>query len=127
MMATQKPKGRGCVGPTKIASRLRFDAGAGSDLTTAEIAFGAAMSRYKARWKIINPTCAEILDVMMDLGYVNDERNFETCIVNFAHAMHAYKKIKRFPTWSEALSVALSMGWRKQIKEPQDSSGENNG
>lgn len=112
---TSKKKGRGCCGPAKIASRLRFDPVSALELTAEDVAFGAAMHKYLAKYKLVMPTCGEVLDVLMDLGYANAEKDFGKCVQDFTMAVHAYKKRQRrpFPTWSEVLGIAKDLGWKE--------------
>lgn len=99
--------------PKKLRQKNRFAAKGGEQLNTDAMRFGAAMTAYlgsrnKAGW-----TPAEVLDVMMSLGYRNHEKDFEVNVHQFTTALAAFKKKRRrlFPTFSEVLAVAAGQGW----------------
>lgn len=114
-MKTISPKKNGCCGPTKIASRNRYDSRTGADLSSEEIIFGAAVRDYMTRYRQINPTCGEILDVAMTLGYSNGERDFEAAVQTFTKAVAAFKRRKRrpHPLWSEVLGILRDLGYTR--------------
>lgn len=100
----------------KITLKNRFDSRDGADVSPEAKAFGAAMRKYlagRSSW-----TCGEVIDVLMGLGYVNAERDFEVCVHRFTVALDYFKRGGRkkknrrpFPTWSEVLQVAARVGW----------------
>jgi len=71
-------------------TRTRFVPISSDDLMPDEIAFGAAMQAYLARWGSFGGwTCGQVLDVLMDLGLDNPQPNFEICAHSFTTAICA--------------------------------------
>jgi hypothetical protein len=110
-----KSSKRGCCGPTKIPSPLRYSADSAVDLTPAQLAFSGVMQLYLSHRRKTNCTCGEILDVAIGLGYIAPHKDFAFCTKQFTNALHQYKKKEQrpWPTWSEVLGVLLALGWRQ--------------
>lgn len=99
----------------RIRTINRFYSGHSEDLTPEAVAFGAAMQKYLIIRRKVGWKCGEVLDVMMDLGYVHPNRKFEILVQQFTDAITRFKKKKyRFPSWQELLTVAEILGWKKR-------------
>jgi hypothetical protein len=107
--------------PAQLAQKNRFATKGAEGLDPEAVRFGAAMqtylgSRYKAGW-----TCGEVLDVMMSLGWKNLERDFEVNVHALTTAIALLKRgtsrrtRRRFPTFSEVLAAAASLGWYRGV------------
>jgi hypothetical protein len=101
-----RPKGR--------MGKNRFDGKDSENLNADEIAFGAAMQTYlggRADW-----TCREVLGVLISLGYVNSQRNFEINVQKLTTAITDLKRKthRMFPSFSEVLKVAVRQGWHRR-------------
>ena len=99
----------------KIASKLRFDTKDGASITPEEVAFGLEVRRYCQRWRVAYPTCAQILDAAMSMGYrPKDEADFETLVRRFQRTLHDYKRREKkpVPLLSEVLGVLKRCGYR---------------
>lgn len=107
-------------------SKNRFDPRSSEDVSPAVVEFGCAMIAYLSRWRCRAWTCGQVLDVLVELGYVNSDRNFEACVHAFTLAVEKLKRGRivrrnskrirvpnRFPTWSEVLAVAIKCGWSR--------------
>jgi hypothetical protein len=111
-----RPERGGCCRITTITSRLRFTAD--NELTAEEVGFGRAMNRWLVQHHRIDATCAEVLDIAIDMGYVGQDRNFEASVHAFTRAMHTFKRTTRRPRplWSECLQVMKKLGWKLPAK-----------
>jgi len=110
------------VDPALITAKTQFTSTiGGKDLTKEDTDFGAAMHRYLAQRRRSAWTCGEVLDVLLDLGYVNATRDFQMCVQRFTTAIEAFKRgtkktRRKFLSWSEVRAVAATCGWRQRGK-----------
>ena len=86
------------------------------EATPAETAFADAMTRYLRRWRCINPTCGQVLDAAMTLGYrppPGASKDFRELAEEFRAALHQFKKSNQRvrPSWPEVLGVLKNLGW----------------
>jgi hypothetical protein len=110
--------------PAQLMTKNRFDGKDSENLTIEQVKFGRAMKDYLR--KLTPPrsdwTSAEVLDVLMILGYRNHERNYELNVHRFTLAIEVLKngsgdakerkRTRRlFPSFGEVLYVAMREGW----------------
>lgn len=101
-----------CASRAQIAAKIPF-ASNPKDSTPKLEFFISALKKYSPPRNKHAWTCAEILDVLMDMGYRNEERNFQICVHQFAVAVAAFREKTRDTLyWRDALDLASLEGWR---------------
>ena len=103
----------GCVGTTKIPSRLRYATESAFDLTAEEIRFGMLMKKRLANAGRSQPAVGDIFGALADLGYEHPG----DCIAEaerFVEGLAEFKRCTRrpFPTFAEYFGVAIAQGWK---------------
>lgn len=100
-----------------IAQRLPVEDEDGD--APGEIEFADAMRAYLQRYRPGpgGPTCAEVCDVLLNLGYKPPPRSgdFRDMVEALRAALHRRKRStgKARPAWPDVLDVARALGWRK--------------
>lgn len=104
--------------PEQIAAQHSF-AGSRKLLTPAEEAFAEEVACYldDGRPEGSGWTCAELLDVLVMLGYVPIERNFEVSVHRYVLALAQLRRAKggKRVNAAEALAAAEMLGWSKRL------------
>ncbi|MDA0657577.1 MAG: hypothetical protein O2931_14985 [Planctomycetota bacterium] len=90
------------------------------DYTDLEIEFMQAVDAFKHRTGNRFPTCAEVISIILDLGYVRDVETRDPA-GEFSDVFDEYKQSsgRMFPTCSEVLEVVTGLGYSKPTTDAQ--------
>lgn len=96
-----------------LMTKNRFDGRHDPELSEAAQQFGSAMTAY-LHGRGPRYTGGEVLDVLYTLGYRHpDEHEWLKRVDSMTRALARLRRMRRFPTFSEVLALALRLDWRR--------------